>query len=201
MTVGLLLQDNFPLKPNESLLSWLPSFWPILEKSKGCIYVQYARFWIWDCHCPWVSETDADPVNLSRFLFFTCLPSCQVGKHDEAWMILKQIHDTNMRARGQPEKVFTVSVCLSVCCLGCVSGCLKKQRGLYSATTGTGFNTFTMQDHIWITKALKAVLCRSGLFAAWAALWESLLVNMFLELMVYFIHWLKFDFYYSHHEL
>lgn len=33
----------------------------------------------------------------------------QVGKHDEAWMILKLIHDTNMRARGQPEKVFTVS--------------------------------------------------------------------------------------------
>ncbi|KAH0628014.1 hypothetical protein JD844_008662, partial [Phrynosoma platyrhinos] len=32
-----------------------------------------------------------------------------VGKHDEAWMILKQIHDTNMRARGQPEKVFTVN--------------------------------------------------------------------------------------------
>lgn len=39
--------------------------------------------------------------------------SCQVGKHDEAWMILKQIHDTNMRARGQPEKVFTVSVCFT----------------------------------------------------------------------------------------
>ncbi|OWK09730.1 SV2C [Cervus elaphus hippelaphus] len=33
----------------------------------------------------------------------------EVGKHDEAWMILKLIHDTNMRARGQPEKVFTVS--------------------------------------------------------------------------------------------
>uniref|UniRef100_A0A8C5WJS1 SV2A/B/C luminal domain-containing protein n=1 Tax=Leptobrachium leishanense TaxID=445787 RepID=A0A8C5WJS1_9ANUR len=32
----------------------------------------------------------------------------EIGKHDEAWMILKQIHDTNMRARGQPEKVFTV---------------------------------------------------------------------------------------------
>lgn len=47
--------------------------------------------------------------NLSCLLFFACLPSCQVGKHDEAWMILKQIHDTNMRARGQPEKVFTVS--------------------------------------------------------------------------------------------
>ncbi|TKC36709.1 hypothetical protein EI555_020725 [Monodon monoceros] len=33
----------------------------------------------------------------------------EVGKHDEAWMILKLIHDTNMRARGQSEKVFTVN--------------------------------------------------------------------------------------------
>ncbi|XP_016374662.1 synaptic vesicle glycoprotein 2C-like [Sinocyclocheilus rhinocerous] len=33
----------------------------------------------------------------------------EVGKHDEAWMVLKQIHDTNMRARGEPEKVFTVN--------------------------------------------------------------------------------------------
>lgn len=32
-----------------------------------------------------------------------------MGKHDEAWMVLKQIHDTNMRARGEPERVFTVS--------------------------------------------------------------------------------------------
>ncbi|XP_037688899.1 synaptic vesicle glycoprotein 2B isoform X2 [Choloepus didactylus] len=33
----------------------------------------------------------------------------EMGKHDEAWMILKQVHDTNMRAKGSPEKVFTVS--------------------------------------------------------------------------------------------
>ena len=32
-----------------------------------------------------------------------------MGKHDEAWMILKHVHDTNMRAKGTPEKVFTVS--------------------------------------------------------------------------------------------
>ncbi|XP_076158043.1 synaptic vesicle glycoprotein 2B isoform X2 [Alosa pseudoharengus] len=31
------------------------------------------------------------------------------GKHDEAWMILKQVHDTNWRAKGEPERVFTVS--------------------------------------------------------------------------------------------
>ncbi|NXI72917.1 SV2B protein, partial [Anseranas semipalmata] len=33
----------------------------------------------------------------------------EMGKHDEAWMILKQVHDTNMRAKGEPERVFTVS--------------------------------------------------------------------------------------------
>ncbi|XP_064422065.1 synaptic vesicle glycoprotein 2B isoform X3 [Latimeria chalumnae] len=33
----------------------------------------------------------------------------EVGRHDEAWMILKNIHDTNMRAKGTPEVVFTVS--------------------------------------------------------------------------------------------
>ncbi|XP_015267507.1 PREDICTED: synaptic vesicle glycoprotein 2B-like [Gekko japonicus] len=33
----------------------------------------------------------------------------EIGKHDEAWMILKQIHDTNMRAKGEPERVFTVA--------------------------------------------------------------------------------------------
>ncbi|XP_029289796.1 synaptic vesicle glycoprotein 2B-like isoform X1 [Cottoperca gobio] len=31
------------------------------------------------------------------------------AKYDEAWMILKQVHDTNWRAKGQPEKVFTVT--------------------------------------------------------------------------------------------
>ncbi|XP_025067753.1 synaptic vesicle glycoprotein 2B isoform X2 [Alligator sinensis] len=33
----------------------------------------------------------------------------ETGKHDEAWMILKQVHDTNMRAKGEPERVFTVA--------------------------------------------------------------------------------------------
>ncbi|XP_069631684.1 synaptic vesicle glycoprotein 2C-like [Haliaeetus albicilla] len=33
----------------------------------------------------------------------------EFGKHDEAWMILKQIRDTNTRAHSQPEKIFTVN--------------------------------------------------------------------------------------------
>uniref|UniRef100_A0A452RCV2 Synaptic vesicle glycoprotein 2B n=1 Tax=Ursus americanus TaxID=9643 RepID=A0A452RCV2_URSAM len=33
----------------------------------------------------------------------------EMGKHDEAWMILKQVHDTNMR-RGRPEKVSHIKI-------------------------------------------------------------------------------------------
>ncbi|MED6272927.1 Synaptic vesicle glycoprotein 2A [Characodon lateralis] len=36
------------------------------------------------------------------------------GKHDEGWMILKQVHDTNMRAKGYPERVFTVTTIKTV---------------------------------------------------------------------------------------
>lgn len=41
-------------------------------------------------------------------------PHPQNGKHDEAWMILKQVHDTNMRAKGYPERVFSVSPTFTV---------------------------------------------------------------------------------------
>uniref|UniRef100_A0A8C5D4M8 Synaptic vesicle glycoprotein 2B-like n=1 Tax=Gouania willdenowi TaxID=441366 RepID=A0A8C5D4M8_GOUWI len=30
------------------------------------------------------------------------------ARHDEAWMILRQVHDTNWKAKGEPERVFTV---------------------------------------------------------------------------------------------
>ncbi|XP_006771850.1 PREDICTED: synaptic vesicle glycoprotein 2B [Myotis davidii] len=42
----------------------------------------------------------------------------EMGKHDEAWMILKKVHDTNMRAKGTPEKVFTVWDNAQYCLLG-----------------------------------------------------------------------------------
>uniref|UniRef100_A0A8C5AY20 Synaptic vesicle glycoprotein 2Ba n=1 Tax=Gadus morhua TaxID=8049 RepID=A0A8C5AY20_GADMO len=31
------------------------------------------------------------------------------ARHDEAWMILRNVHDTNWKAKGEPERVFTVS--------------------------------------------------------------------------------------------
>ncbi|KAI2662921.1 Synaptic vesicle glycoprotein 2B [Labeo rohita] len=33
----------------------------------------------------------------------------ETARHDEAWMILRQVHDTNWRAKGEPERVFQVS--------------------------------------------------------------------------------------------
>ncbi|KAF0043528.1 hypothetical protein F2P81_004865 [Scophthalmus maximus] len=31
------------------------------------------------------------------------------SRHDEAWMILRRVHDTNWKAKGEPERVFTVT--------------------------------------------------------------------------------------------
>ncbi|XP_078456265.1 synaptic vesicle glycoprotein 2C-like isoform X3 [Lampetra planeri] len=52
----------------------------------------------------------------------------QMGKHDEAWMVLKQVHDTNMRARGHPERVFTVTQIKT----------LKQEDELVEMTSDTG---------------------------------------------------------------
>lgn len=39
----------------------------------------------------------------------------QNARHDEAWMILRQVHDTNWKAKGEPERVFNVSPHLHSC--------------------------------------------------------------------------------------
>uniref|UniRef100_A0A673C1Z5 Synaptic vesicle glycoprotein 2Ca n=1 Tax=Sphaeramia orbicularis TaxID=375764 RepID=A0A673C1Z5_9TELE len=104
-------------------LSWLCMFWMI-----GEIYAS-AMAWAIIPHYGWsFSMGSAYQFHSWRVFVVVCALPCvcavvaltfmpespryflEVGKHDEAWMILKQIHDTNMRARGQPEKVFTVSV-------------------------------------------------------------------------------------------
>uniref|UniRef100_A0A668AYD5 Synaptic vesicle glycoprotein 2Ca n=1 Tax=Myripristis murdjan TaxID=586833 RepID=A0A668AYD5_9TELE len=107
-------------------LSWLCMFWMI-----GEIYAS-AMAWAIIPHYGWsFSMGSAYQFHSWRVFVVVCALPCvcavvaltfmpesprfylEVGKHDEAWMILKQIHDTNMRARGQPEKVFTVSICFS----------------------------------------------------------------------------------------
>ncbi|XP_075581722.1 synaptic vesicle glycoprotein 2C-like [Pelecanus crispus] len=103
-------------------LSWLCMFWMI-----GGIYAS-AMAWAIIPHYGWsFSMGSAYQFHSWRVFVIICALPCvssvvaltfmpesprfllEVGKHDEAWMILKQIHDTNMRARSQPEKVFTVN--------------------------------------------------------------------------------------------
>uniref|UniRef100_A0A8C1BJQ2 Synaptic vesicle glycoprotein 2Ca n=1 Tax=Cyprinus carpio carpio TaxID=630221 RepID=A0A8C1BJQ2_CYPCA len=103
-------------------LSWLCMFWMI-----GEIYAS-AMAWAIIPHYGWsFSMGSAYQFHSWRVFVVVCALPCvcavvaltfmpesprfylEVWKHDEAWMILKQIHDTNMRARGQPEKVFTVN--------------------------------------------------------------------------------------------
>ncbi|XP_043919899.1 synaptic vesicle glycoprotein 2C [Protopterus annectens] len=103
-------------------LSWLCMFWMI-----GGIYAS-AMAWAIIPHYGWsFSMGSAYQFHSWRVFVIVCALPCvaavvaltfmpesprfllEAGKHDEAWMILKQIHDTNMRARGQPEKVFTVN--------------------------------------------------------------------------------------------
>ncbi|XP_006626776.2 synaptic vesicle glycoprotein 2Ca [Lepisosteus oculatus] len=103
-------------------LSWLCMFWMI-----GGIYAS-AMAWAIIPHYGWsFSMGSAYQFHSWRVFVVVCALPCvsavvaltfmpesprfflEIGKHDEAWMILKQIHDTNMRARGQPEKVFTVN--------------------------------------------------------------------------------------------
>ncbi|XP_048875023.1 synaptic vesicle glycoprotein 2C-like [Brienomyrus brachyistius] len=103
-------------------LSWLCMFWMI-----GGIYAS-AMAWAIIPHYGWsFSMGSAYQFHSWRVFVVVCALPCvcsvvsltfvpesprfflEVGKHDEAWMVLKHIHDTNMRARGQPEKVFTVN--------------------------------------------------------------------------------------------
>ncbi|XP_078128281.1 synaptic vesicle glycoprotein 2C-like [Sander vitreus] len=103
-------------------LSWLCMFWMI-----GGIYAS-AMAWAIIPHYGWsFSMGSAYQFHSWRVFVVVCALPCvsavvaltfmpesprfflEVGKHDEAWMVLKHIHDTNMRARGEPERVFTVN--------------------------------------------------------------------------------------------
>uniref|UniRef100_A0A7N6AKF5 Synaptic vesicle glycoprotein 2A n=1 Tax=Anabas testudineus TaxID=64144 RepID=A0A7N6AKF5_ANATE len=104
-------------------LSWLCMFWMI-----GGIYAS-AMAWAIIPHYGWSFQMgSAYQFHSWRVFVLVCaFPSVAAiaalnampesprfylenGKHDEGWMILKQVHDTNMRAKGYPERVFSVSI-------------------------------------------------------------------------------------------
>lgn len=73
--------------------------------SAVCLLLYYT--WPLELVCLYALVNYRDGNSSTCFPFLWCF---QIGKHDEAWMILKQVHDTNMRAKGEPERVFTVSL-------------------------------------------------------------------------------------------
>uniref|UniRef100_A0A3P8UEP4 Synaptic vesicle glycoprotein 2Bb n=1 Tax=Cynoglossus semilaevis TaxID=244447 RepID=A0A3P8UEP4_CYNSE len=103
-------------------LSWLCMFWMI-----GGIYASFTAWGIiprygWgfsmgseiQFHSWRVFILVAALPAVTSLIGLTFMPESprfllETAKHDEAWMILKQVHDTNWRAKGQPEKVFTVT--------------------------------------------------------------------------------------------
>ncbi|KAG2463323.1 SV2A protein, partial [Polypterus senegalus] len=103
-------------------LSWLCMFWMI-----GGIYAS-AMAWAIIPHYGWsFAMGSAYQFHSWRVFVLVCaFPSVfaiaaltsmpesprfflENGKHDEGWMVLKQVHDTNMRAKGHPERVFSVT--------------------------------------------------------------------------------------------
>ncbi|KAK0146397.1 Synaptic vesicle glycoprotein 2A [Merluccius polli] len=108
-------------------LSWLCMFWMI-----GGIYAS-AMAWAIIPHYGWSFQMgSAYQFHSWRVFVLVCaFPSVAAiialsampesprfylenGKHDEGWMILKQVHDTNMRAKGFPERVFSVTTIKTV---------------------------------------------------------------------------------------
>ncbi|XP_074487630.1 synaptic vesicle glycoprotein 2B-like isoform X1 [Sebastes fasciatus] len=103
-------------------LSWLCMFWMI-----GGIYASFTAWGIiprygwgfsmgseFQFHSWRVFVLAAALPAIASLIGLTFMPESprfllENAKHDEAWMILKQVHDTNWRAKGQPEKVFTVT--------------------------------------------------------------------------------------------
>uniref|UniRef100_A0A674N1N1 Synaptic vesicle glycoprotein 2A n=1 Tax=Takifugu rubripes TaxID=31033 RepID=A0A674N1N1_TAKRU len=108
-------------------LSWLCMFWMM-----GGIYAS-AMAWAIIPHYGWSFQMgSAYQFHSWRVFVLVCAFPCvaaiaalnsmpesprfylENGKHDEGWMILKQVHDTNMRAKGYPERVFSVSICVKI---------------------------------------------------------------------------------------
>uniref|UniRef100_A0A8C3AI98 Synaptic vesicle glycoprotein 2A n=1 Tax=Cyclopterus lumpus TaxID=8103 RepID=A0A8C3AI98_CYCLU len=134
-------------------LSWLCMFWMI-----GGIYAS-AMAWAIIPHYGWSFQMgSAYQFHSWRVFVLVCaLPSVAAisaltmmpesprfflenGKHDEAWMILKQVHDTNMRAKGYPERVFSVRhtmrcfTCVTVAYCSCFQDTLTFSVSLSSSS-------------------------------------------------------------------
>ncbi|XP_048829186.1 synaptic vesicle glycoprotein 2B-like [Brienomyrus brachyistius] len=72
------------------------------------------------------------------------------AKHDEAWMILKRVHDTNWRAKGEPERVFTVSQ---------IKTPVQEDEFIeIQSSTGTAFQRWMVRNMTVVKQVMKNIL-------------------------------------------
>uniref|UniRef100_A0A3B5MKX7 Synaptic vesicle glycoprotein 2Ba n=1 Tax=Xiphophorus couchianus TaxID=32473 RepID=A0A3B5MKX7_9TELE len=82
-------------------LSWLCMFWML-----GGLY---ASFTAWGIIPHYGNHFSIIYLLFLYLSILLCVCGFQNARHDEAWMILRQVHDTNWKAKGEPERVFTVT--------------------------------------------------------------------------------------------
>ncbi|XP_028812471.1 synaptic vesicle glycoprotein 2Ba [Denticeps clupeoides] len=81
------------------------------------------------------------------------LESC---RHDEAWMILRQVHDTNWKAKGEPERVFTVSQ------LKMPQENQEDEFIEIQSETGTAFQRFMVRQVTLVKQVMKNMMSLAG---------------------------------------
>nr|XP_033966436.1 LOW QUALITY PROTEIN: synaptic vesicle glycoprotein 2Ba [Pseudochaenichthys georgianus] len=103
-------------------LSWLCMFWML-----GGLYASFTAWGIIP-HYGWGFAIGTEiQIHSWRLFIFVCLfPALaaligvifmpesprfllEAARHDEAWMVLRRVHDTNWKAKGEPERVFTAT--------------------------------------------------------------------------------------------
>lgn len=139
-----LLQLVSPIK--ETAIVVTLTIWPFLENSKkviNCmcsIHEIHEYTWMWDCCWPRIRKTGADPINSCHFSLSPTSHSVRWGSMMKpGWSSNRSTTPTCERVGNRRKSSLWVSVS-TVRSLSWFSWCLRKQRGLYFATAGTGLN-------------------------------------------------------------
>ncbi|XP_063045512.1 synaptic vesicle glycoprotein 2Ba [Engraulis encrasicolus] len=145
-------------------LSWLCMFWMF-----GGLYASFCAWGVIP-HYGWGFSMGSEfQVHTWRiYVLVTLLPSLvalaglffmpespryllEVARHDEAWMILRNMHDTNWRHKGEPERVFTVSQIKTP----------QTQDDEFieiQSETGTAFQRFTVRQMTLVKQVMKNMM-------------------------------------------
>ncbi|KAK7170863.1 hypothetical protein R3I94_000921 [Phoxinus phoxinus] len=75
----------------------------------------------------------------------------ETARHDEAWMVLRQVHDTNWRAKGEPERVFQVSQLK-------IPETQDDEFIEIQSETGTAFQRFTVRHLTLVKQVMKNMM-------------------------------------------